>query len=223
CSRAVSSFGKPLDPTELPRCKSNGNYESIQKTRDYLFCVDENGKLEKSPIFRNRTLSTLPCYDDKIHKNYKTPPPCYEERKTLINKIKIRESKGFTVVGLDLPRCDPDGTYAPIQFNGSKSYCVDKGGKIIKNTTVPRYSEEARKMNCNCVRMKLLLKNNSKMSGLQTIFSKYRCDKNGNYLPMQCMSLACYCVDTKMGFQKGTAVLTVNKNDLPCWKPEYDT
>ncbi|XP_076333717.1 uncharacterized protein LOC143237887 isoform X2 [Tachypleus tridentatus] len=223
CSRAVTSFGKPLEPTELPRCKSNGNYEAIQKTRRYWFCVDENGQLEESPIFLNRTLSTLPCYDDKIHRNYQLLPPCYEDRNTLIKEIRNRESQGFTVVGIDLPTCDPDGTYAPKQSRDNKSYCVDKGGKIINNTTVSRYSEEAKEMFCNCVRVKLLLKNKSQTSGLQDIFSEYRCDKNGNYLPMQCTPHVCYCVDSVTGFQIEKTVLPVNKNDLSCWKPEYET
>ena len=32
------------------------------------------------------------------------------------------------------------------------------------------------------------------------LFSRYQCDKNGNYLPIQCSDSACYCVDQETGY-----------------------
>lgn len=32
------------------------------------------------------------------------------------------------------------------------------------------------------------------------LFGRYQCDKNGNYLPMQCSDTACYCVSAQNGY-----------------------
>jgi len=53
------------------------------------------------------------------------------------------------------------------------------------------------------------------------LFSHYKCDKNGNYLPLQCSESACYCVDEEYGYLQGESVLKNNPiliKGLDCYR-----
>lgn len=52
------------------------------------------------------------------------------------------------------------------------------------------------------------------------LFSHYKCDKNGNYLPLQCSESVCYCVDPITGYQNDKSILKTDGNgikDLKCF------
>jgi hypothetical protein len=39
------------------------------------------------------------------------------------------------------------------------------------------------------------------------LFSHYKCDRNGNYLPLQCSESVCYTVDDTYGYQNSISIL----------------
>ncbi len=46
------------------------------------------------------------------------------------------------------------------------------------------------------------------------LFSHYKCDKNGNYLPLQCSESVCYAVDGTYGYQISESVLKTDKTKI---------
>ena len=50
-----------------------------------------------------------------------------------------------------------------------------------------------------CLRNKNLIRDIGKRDKITELFSKYQCDINGNYLPLQCSNTDCYCVDQITG------------------------
>lgn len=47
------------------------------------------------------------------------------------------------------------------------------------------------------------------------LYSRYECDRYGNFLPIQCSPTVCYCVD-EYGFQIGEEVFLSEKDQLIC-------
>ena len=75
----------------------------------------------------------------------------------------------------------------------------------------------AENQTCHCVRELDLIRSlpKDKWDSVTTLFSHYLCDKNGNYLPLQCpQSESCYCVDEETGYQVGETKLTTNINGI---------
>ncbi|XP_064472139.1 thyroglobulin-like [Ornithodoros turicata] len=137
---------------------------------------------------------------------------------------EMRSDNDTTLVGMDTPYCDPDGSYAPKQCKDDRCYCVRPDGRPYDNQdTVPRYSVEEQEMTCNCLREKELLSSAEvPMTMLIRTFLRHRCARNGNYLPLQCTTFSsCRCVD-KDGFQNSPDVMVSERHSLPCYKREYD-
>jgi hypothetical protein len=53
------------------------------------------------------------------------------------------------------------------------------------------------------------------------LFSDYKCDKNGNYLPLQCSESVCYTVDDTYGYQVSKSILKTDKNKILQLIKEY--
>lgn len=62
------------------------------------------------------------------------------------------------------------------------------------------------------------------------LFGKYQCDKNGNYLPIQCFNHQCYCIDPVTSFVNTDSFGSINIvpmediKSLPCFQayPDQD-
>ncbi|XP_064472137.1 uncharacterized protein LOC135386259 [Ornithodoros turicata] len=185
CSRlAAQQEALDLNAAQRLRCLRNGNLDPLQCTDAYCFCLKEDGSLDGEPVPRRNSLLSLPCvmkdqrYDDMM-------PRCIVDFLNLTAMEKeMRSDNDTTLVGMDTPYCDPDGSYAPKQCKDDRCYCVRPDGRPYDNQdTVPRYSVEEQEMTCNCLREKELLSNAEvPMTMLIRTFLRHRCARNGNYL-----------------------------------------
>jgi hypothetical protein len=49
----------------------------------------------------------------------------------------------------DIPNCDPDGNFSPIQTDFDKQFCVESmSGEMLEDFVVSKISLEAKAMNC---------------------------------------------------------------------------
>lgn len=69
-----------------------------------------------------------------------------------------------------------------------------------------------------CVRNQDLIRQITKRDKITEIFSKYHCDQNGNYLPLQCSTTECYCVDPITGFAVTDGSLKTEKKIIKSFK-----
>ena len=90
------------------------------------------------------------------------------------------------MVGVFVPKCDDNGHYSSMQCHGSVCYCARKDGK---NIGYENGIWESQEKSCNCARDA----DEYRQTGM--LGRMFRCDKMGNYSPLQCHGSACFCVD----------------------------
>lgn len=57
-------------------------------------------------------------------------------------------------------------------------------------------------LDCPCARQLEVIRSikEKHRNKVTDLFGRYQCDKNGNYLPIQCSDTACYCVNPQNGY-----------------------
>ncbi|XP_054163327.1 thyroglobulin-like [Oppia nitens] len=220
CSRQFNQLNRELaehqfsiDPVFFMRCKANGNYEPFQATNNFTYCVNTtDGILHERAVSKQNT-DQLPC----AHESYSYNTDCIKRYFEAIKNIELLEDEEYMVVGYDVPKCDLDGNYAPVQCLNDHCYCVNKKGEKIHDTQVARTDiDYAYSQTCSCVRDKELFKDipDESRDKVTEMFSEYICDKNGNYLPLQCSESFCYCVDRQNGYINSTFLLKTAGEDI---------
>ena len=123
------------------RCKSNGNFEPFQYHDNYTYCIDEEtGELTDHPV-DHRYFTDLPCGECtefqnyllkinqlwfiflvlKLAKNkYSYETKCLSDYNEQVEMFAELVEDGNIIVNFDLPQCDLDGTYAPVQCINNK-------------------------------------------------------------------------------------------------------
>ncbi|GFS54947.1 nidogen-2 [Nephila pilipes] len=183
CSWEFNEFPRSVPDGDFLRCLPNGDYDRLQCTEEWCYCMqDTNPNIADVTQF-DTSLQNLICYDKNIHKGLDASfrSECWHKRNDLKQLIKKHEKANITVIGVDLPRCDLDGSYAPVQCMKDSCYCVDKSGDAYEDYRVPRNSKEAEYMNCNCARDQDLISQIKEKNGQMKTFEKYKCAANGNY------------------------------------------
>ncbi|KAI2802501.1 hypothetical protein BLOT_009957 [Blomia tropicalis] len=211
--KLMEAQSKPIDEINFMRCKSNGNYEPYQIHLHHAYCIHEkNGTMWDRPVVRSGT-KDLPCFEDR----YQFKTDCVNRYNQALANITKHEKEDYLVVGFDLPRCDLDGSYQPVQCQNDKCFCVSRDGKPYRGAKnerleVDRYDPLAADQQCTCARhMETIRAIKSKYRNKITeLFGRYQCDRNGNYLPIQCSDSACYCVDQLTGY----SIQSSNVNDF---------
>ncbi|XP_066153580.1 uncharacterized protein [Euwallacea fornicatus] len=216
---AVEILGRELHPHEHFRCAADGSFDRLQCINEQCLCVDS---ADGAPTFPNAKLvdlenisdKTLPCYTDSDKGKYYRK--CEAEFMEIYKEVaqKKNESHYSLIIGYKYPRCDLDGTYAPLQDNKTHKYCVSKNGDLLTEALSKSDPDQAKLvefMNCKCVRSAMLI----------TSVEKPSCLKNGNYNPVQCRRGVCRCVDSDgnqqcTGKGKCEEVDESDKDNLPC-------
>jgi len=107
----------------MPQCEKNGQYSPKQchGSTGHCWCVDSEGH----EIEGTRAGPGKP------------QPKCHFREVTKCEKDRAQQSNS-TVVGAFVPHCEADGSFSPVQCNGSTGYCwcVDKNGATIVGTQV---------------------------------------------------------------------------------------
>lgn len=204
-SKLAALGSKQLAPINFMRCKANGNFEPYQTHLHYAYCVHEaNGTMWDRPVVL-KSQKDLPCFEKSSY-HFKTP--CIREYNEAV-KNRTEKEKSYRVVGYDLPNCDLDGSYAPVQCRNDKCFCVDSSGKKLKGPQ-NKVLEVSRNdfaftrdmLDCPCARQLEVIRSikTRHRNKVTDLFGRYQCDKNGNYLPIQCSDTACYCVSPQNGY-----------------------
>lgn len=198
-------------PSNL-RCLANGNFDSFQCLPDgTCFCFID-GKI-KSKILPYDFKEALWCNNldphDANERYYRTCETKLNATKLLMKQYRDND---IELVGIDLPNCDLDGTYAPVQCKNDRCFCVDKNGEKLGEYGAVRYSADAQAMHCNCARDEDVLKPNGVVD--------VSCDAIGSYKPIQCRGSQCFCVD-KNGKQTSETVHVTEQDTLNCENRSY--
>ncbi|UXI21922.1 Homeobox protein GBX-1 [Sarcoptes scabiei] len=215
-SKDLTHWPNQIEPIFSVRCKPNGNYEPFQIYGNYTYCVEEStGKVIDRPV-RYEHAKDLPCYSHR----YSFQTACLSHYNKMINEYhRIEKNLKANSIGFDDVNCDLDGSYSPVQCENDKCYCVDKSGRKYPKTSVDRNDDYfARTQQCTCVRNQDLIRQITKRDKITEIFSKYHCDQNGNYLPLQCSTTECYCVDPITGFAVTDGSLKTEKKIIKSFK-----
>ncbi|GFR24515.1 nidogen-2, partial [Trichonephila clavata] len=183
CSREFDEFPRSVPDGGFLRCLPNGDYDALQRTEEWCYCMKDTNPNTAEAVHCKTSLQALSCYDKNIHKGLDSSlrSECWHKRNDLKQVIKKHEQANITVIGVDLPRCDLDGSYAPVQCMRESCYCVDKNGDAYEDYKVPRNSKEAEDMNCRCARDQDLISQIKEKNEIMKAFENYKCAANGNY------------------------------------------
>jgi len=188
-------------------CLPNGNYDPLQCVGENCYCLTKDLKMQGS-VTGITIKETMLCYNPAYHdESYFRP--CELERNDMLESMYNATQYDARIMGLDLPQCDLDGSYAPIQCRGDRCYCAHRlSGHIFAGYEAKRYSQDAEEMNCNCIR-------DSQYITDPTLKEQVQCTNLGNYAPIQCQGSLCYCVDIN-GIQQGGEVRRIDIQTLNC-------
>ena len=133
------------------RCKANGNYEDFQMIGNYTYCMNTtSGEILAKPVLRSnqdklpcseygkKQLSTQLIYSKLLvdHKgDYTQETDCIKRYKSTLKEIEKKKDKGYMVVGYDVPSCNIDGSYKPVQcLNSQLSHINDLKENVFFNS-----------------------------------------------------------------------------------------
>uniref|UniRef100_A0A182JX45 Thyroglobulin type-1 domain-containing protein n=1 Tax=Anopheles christyi TaxID=43041 RepID=A0A182JX45_9DIPT len=215
CSRLAAKARTLINsqyPVLTSRCDSKGSFDQLQCVDDMCVCVDMHSGHPTSDL-RNvtRGLSSLPCFDKRLHENTTYLRDCENVKITQIYDIIEYATEDYNVLEFDRDICQPDGFYDRIQLHptGGYMYCSDKDGAPIGDYRAPINSRLAVTMNCKCARARKLLIDSKSLEIPD-------CCPNGNYKRLACRRGECYCVDEDGG-QVGVERPEKDKQKLPCY------
>ncbi|ODN01386.1 Thyroglobulin [Orchesella cincta] len=215
CARDIARIQEFGFTGRLPHCLPNGDYDELQCVVRTCFC-----RSHPETVFAMHKMNDSACFDPKIHifdpEGREGPryymKDCELQRAKIEVQIAEAELEGTKMIVADIPTCDPDGNFAPIQTDFNRLYCADQNGNQIETYEAEKFTAAATGMNCYCARAKLLLSNSAT--------GKPKCCSNGNYKPWQCIGDTCFCVNS-LG-QQDTSIPQVYVDDrhlLDCYPP----
>ncbi|XP_048581312.1 uncharacterized protein LOC5512067 isoform X7 [Nematostella vectensis] len=219
CQKAYREAIKSSSPF-IPRCNTDGTYNSVQCQGEICYCVDQNGgRIAGSDTRREAGLPA--CSSVGLL------TPCQQA----YNQAIIRPS-----IGQYIPRCKADGNYEEVQCEGvtGECWCVDSRGQERPGTRTkdsllcPPLSSQIhshsdhKDMLTDCQRRYVQL-SRSPIPGRYLPW----CTPDGRYNWLQCYEFYCFCVNvdgyeiagTRLFSEAGTPNCTAQGVSLtPCQK-----
>ncbi|XP_063230271.1 thyroglobulin-like [Bacillus rossius redtenbacheri] len=192
------------------RCLANGSYDPLQCVGDKCLCVNATAApvdaVTAHPLFISN--ATLSCFDPRLHVEGVFEGPCEQRREDAWSQLELARLEGAEALGVDLPRCSPDGKFHRVQTKGHTKVCVDPEGNQLEDFAVDVDNTNATGMNCNCARTRWVL-------GQAGLAELPACAANGNFRPLQCFRGKCFCVDDD-GNQRDREVDADSVGSLVC-------
>jgi len=172
---------------QFPHCLPNGNYDQLQCVNLACYCIDPDDFTITTGLVPIFTIEQLPCYDKEVHStNYQRP--CEMEKRRIETLKDSYAYQNITILGLESPKCSPDGNFLAIRKTETSTYCVDPQGRKIENYEIPDASSTS---NCACARTRYMLVGQSVPLPV--------CCPDGSYRSFQCRGGVCFCVNTATG------------------------
>lgn len=192
CSRMVDQFMSTMkfkDPILTARCQEDGSFDPLQCMNEKCVCVEPDSGSPSSSVtvVTGTDYKLMPCFDRKMHLEYKYPHNCEEMISELTDELEQAKNKQFSMFELEFPKCQPDGWFDAVQKYGNSLICVDKYNQRIEEFEAEEGSLSAAEMNCKCARTRNLLRKFN--------MTPPECTVNGNFEKKQCRNETCFCVD----------------------------
>ncbi|XP_054717276.1 SPARC-related modular calcium-binding protein 1-like [Uloborus diversus] len=172
CSRDFNEFPRQVRSGDFLRCLPNGNYAPLQCTEKWCYCTD--GPFDDKVPF-DTDIKDLFCCSGQWKNNNMLQSKCQKERAFISQQKENYEAKGITTIGVDLPECDLDGSYAPLQCKKGSCYCVNQNGVIYNEDLETLTDVESMRKSCSCLREKELILAEKMNVDIQT----YKCSFHG--------------------------------------------
>ncbi|KAJ8415766.1 hypothetical protein AAFF_G00403230 [Aldrovandia affinis] len=162
------------DPSVLyiPQCTETGRYRQVQCQGSECWCVDSRG----AEVTGLRSEGRRP----------RCPSQCESERETAV-KVRAGRSAGSEVF---IPKCEEDGSFAPLQCSGKDCFCMDReGGKhgaaaVGQSLQCPTDCQvSASRQFLSAVRS--VLSDPSAVTRLSDVYVP-QCDSDGGWRQVQC-------------------------------------
>ncbi|XP_038634628.1 uncharacterized protein nid2a isoform X4 [Scyliorhinus canicula] len=215
----------------IPECDEEGRFRPLQchSSTGHCWCVYENG--QEIPGTRTPPGTGQPqCGQPEHIERPKTA--CEQHRERLQTELSLRGDLAF--VGVQIPECDEDGNFRPLQCHGSTGHCwcVNENGQEIPGTRTPPGTSQPRcglpepieqpKTVCEQHREVLQAEVNLRGSHILVGIHIPECDEEGNFRPLQCHSSTghCWCVDERGEEIPGTRT-PPGTSQPQCGQPEH--
>lgn len=193
CSRVTNDIKAVYPMLEaVMKCTETGDFSEMQCWDGVCFCVDKDTQIMTSVAVPMAAINVLPCWDSSLYTTtfYGDCQIEYTRQSAIIEEFAL---KGLVISPIDLPSCDPDGTYGFVQFQSNKYYCSDREGVQIDSYFIDASSsnyDDYKKMICNCAR------DSEYPDGLPDGQHIGSCDNLGNYNNKLCVQDSCVCLDS---------------------------
>lgn len=138
-------------------CQNGGSCQYDEETDNYRCQCSEEW------TGTNCEESTNPCYDVDCHSGECRNGTCfcrgiylgdhceYGTHGICLQALEQYNALEFPMPGMEEPRCDHNGAYAPYQFRGSQAVCVTLSGEFL-DYSLDRWDTEYERMECKCAR-----------------------------------------------------------------------
>lgn len=185
CAQHISHLQKENSFMTKPQehCTASGDFDTLQCIGNLCYCANSiTGNIEGRLVLIDH-IDKLHCYDEE---NSVTSylKPCEEE---LIRALSLRYHfylKGMDVIGLEKVKCNPDGTFSPLQCDTNRCSCTDENGKQIRSFYAENPKSTLKMITCNCAR-------DNERAATHLQFPQLECG-----LLYQCFQEErCFCVD----------------------------
>ncbi|XP_064471357.1 uncharacterized protein LOC135385774 [Ornithodoros turicata] len=193
CARKMASImGSNLSTWMVEpqiHCDTQGNFKELQCQGVLCYCADPKTGEPQGMVVSIKQLNLLPCYDAKKG-DYLSA--CEKETVRIRRLIHDFGRKGQTLVGIESPACDIDGSFASVQCSHpDKCVCSSREGSSLKSYA-HAFKERATRgeMDCNCA----LDEYDIERQLVQ--LPHWSCDQYGNYDRVQCVLDRCYCIES---------------------------
>ncbi|XP_071040483.1 uncharacterized protein [Parasteatoda tepidariorum] len=169
---------------DVIKCDEFGFYEPVVcKSGVLCYCVNKNGKrIFGTDVASKKEL--MNCNDKRSHRDddEMLRSKCWHEQNFLERQIQNYTENGVRVIGAYLPKCDLDGSYAPVQCKKNECYCVKKNGELYhkRKYRVKRTPDNVKNMTCRCIRDHEMLMELRTDEKVKAYLDKKPCD-NGEY------------------------------------------
>lgn len=87
--------------------------------------------------------------NNTIHSKFIYLHNCEKMQWDIFKQLKESEESGYLALNFEIPSCQQDGWFLPLQQNETALFCVDKYGRKIDNFEIAKTSNESKNMNCS--------------------------------------------------------------------------
>jgi len=152
-----------------------------------------------------------------------TSPQPTSEPNNVVTPCQVASTLLTGVLGAEVPQCEADGSFSPMQCSGSTGYCwcVDQHGIEIEGTRKQSSLSSPQDFNCQYTTLTACQAEATLLVGVPGVHVPH-CEEDGSFTPKQCCSEygQCWCVNQN-GIEIHGSRVSVNE-ELECEVVDQD-